>query len=91
MINSVGKPGQGQVEISRTPVEGQAPVGGVPEALARGKAGGVESSVFELVADGAPVDDDKVASIRAAIAEGRYSVDADRIAERMVALDLPHE
>jgi len=31
----------------------------------------------------------KVATIRAAIAQGRYPVDADRIAERMIALDLP--
>jgi negative regulator of flagellin synthesis FlgM len=41
-----------------------------------------------MAASGPPVDMDKVAAIRAAIAEGRYPVDAGKIAERMIALDL---
>lgn len=89
MINPIGKPGRNPVEISRTSVDGQAPVGAAQDAAACGKPGGVESSLFELVAGGAPIDSEKVAAIRAAIAEGRYKVDADRIAERMIALDLP--
>jgi negative regulator of flagellin synthesis FlgM len=42
-----------------------------------------------MAASGAPVDSEKVAAIRAAIAEGRYPVDPDKIAEKMLALDLP--
>jgi negative regulator of flagellin synthesis FlgM len=45
--------------------------------------------VFELVAGGPPVDSARVAAIRAAIAEGRYPVDPEKIAERMLALDFP--
>jgi negative regulator of flagellin synthesis FlgM len=43
----------------------------------------------QLAAAGAPIDASKVASLRQAIAEGRYSVDPQRIADAMVALDLP--
>jgi negative regulator of flagellin synthesis FlgM len=89
MINSVGKPGHNPVDVSRTAVEGQAPVAAAQDSTVRARPGGVESAVFELVAGGAPVDSGKVAEIRAAIAEGHYKVDAERIAERMIALDLP--
>ena len=44
----------------------------------------MKSAVLELVSGGAPVDTAKVATIRAAIPRGRYPVDADRIAERML-------
>ena len=90
MIDGVGKAGRGQVEVARTPVEGGAPVGPAQDAAVRGRPG-VESSVFELVSSGPPVDAGKVAALRAAIAEGRYPIDPDRIAERMIALDLPRE
>lgn len=33
------------------------------------------------------VDEAKVAAVRQAIAEGRYSIDSDAIAERMLAQD----
>jgi negative regulator of flagellin synthesis FlgM len=42
-----------------------------------------------MAAEGAPVDAGKVAAIRAAIAEGRYPVDPDKIAESMLNVDLP--
>jgi negative regulator of flagellin synthesis FlgM len=41
-----------------------------------------------MAAAGAPVDADKVAAIRAAIAEGRYPVDPEKIARSMIELDL---
>jgi negative regulator of flagellin synthesis FlgM len=36
-----------------------------------------------------PIKGEKVAAIRAAIAEGRYPIDAKAIAEKMIELDLP--
>jgi negative regulator of flagellin synthesis FlgM len=42
-----------------------------------------------MAAEGAPVDIDRIAAIKAAIASGNYPVDANRIADRMLALDLP--
>jgi flagellar biosynthesis anti-sigma factor FlgM len=42
-----------------------------------------------LAALGPPIDMTRVAEIKAAIAEGSYTVDADRLAAAMLALDLP--
>ncbi len=38
---------------------------------------------------GPPIDVNRVNEIRAAIANGSYTVDADRLAAAMLALDLP--
>lgn len=86
MIDGVGKKLTGSLETLRAAETAKA----VPAGPGRphGQAKVVESSVADLVAAGPPVDSEKVAMIRAAIAEGRYPVDADRIAERMIALDL---
>ena len=87
MIEGVGKSGPGRIDMVRT--DQSAPAAKVGGAPVRSDHGGVESEVFGLVAGGPPVDSARVASIRAAIAEGRYAVDADAIAARMMALDLP--
>jgi negative regulator of flagellin synthesis FlgM len=42
-----------------------------------------------LRALGPPIDTNRVEEIRAAIANGNYTVDADRLAAAMIALDLP--
>jgi negative regulator of flagellin synthesis FlgM len=88
MIEGVGKSGPGRIDLARGATEGAA-VPAVAGTPVKGRDGPVESAVFELVSAGAPVDQAKVAAIRAAIAEGRYPVDPDKIAARMIALDLP--
>ena len=42
-----------------------------------------------LAAQGAPIDTDKVASIKAALAAGTYQINPQAIADRMIAIDLP--
>jgi len=42
-----------------------------------------------MAAEGAPVDMDRIAAIKAAIASGNYPVNPSVIADRMMALDLP--
>jgi len=87
MIDGVGKSGPGPIDLGRADKsKATAPVS---RAGIRNGEGPVESAVFGLVSGGAPVDAAKVATIRAAIAQGRYPVDPDKIAERMIALDLP--
>jgi len=54
-----------------------------------GEAPAAPNPVADLVAEGAPVDAAKVAEIRSAIAEGRYTIDPKAIADKMIALDLP--
>jgi negative regulator of flagellin synthesis FlgM len=87
MIEGVGKSGPGRIDMTRA--DQSAPAAKVDGAAVRNDRGGVESEIFGLVAGGPPVDSAKVADIRAAIAEGRYAVDPDAIAARMMALDLP--
>ena len=86
MIEGVGKSGPGRIDMVRT--DQSAPAAKVGGAPVRSDHGGVESEIFGLVAGGPPVDSAKVASIRAAIAEGRYPVDPDKIARSMIELDL---
>jgi negative regulator of flagellin synthesis FlgM len=47
------------------------------------------SPAARMAAQGAPVDLDRIAAIKAAIASGNYPVNPAAIADRMLALDLP--
>src|SRR3546814_12402470 len=53
------------------------------------KIGNAQSPASRMAAEGAPVDMDRVAEIKAAIASGNYPVDPDKIDERMMKLALP--
>jgi negative regulator of flagellin synthesis FlgM len=87
MIDGVGKGGAGRIDIAR---QEKGAVVGTPRSHGpRVSEGGVKSAVLELVSGGAPIDTAKVETIRAAIRDGRYPVDADRIAKRMLDFDLP--
>ena len=88
MIDGVGKGGAGRIDIARqdkgttvvVPLRGHGP---------RAAEGGVKSAVLELVSGGPPVDTSKVEAVRAAIRDGRYPVDPNRIAARMLDFDFP--
>lgn len=45
------------------------------------------SAAAELAAPGAPVDTSRVAQLRSAIAQGTYPIDAQAIADAMIAAD----
>ena len=47
-----------------------------------------QSDAATIASEGAPIDQAKVADIRAAIAEGSYIVDPQKLAQKMIALDL---
>lgn len=89
MIKSVGQNAGAAIEAARLRESGKpraaAPLGASVAASASASA----SPVARLAAQGAPVDMDRIAAIKAAISSGNYPVDADAIAERMMALDLP--
>jgi negative regulator of flagellin synthesis FlgM len=89
MIEGVSKGGPGRVNNARGTVAAGQPTAAVGDASVRGRPGAVQSSVLDLVAEGPPIDSAKIEAIRSAIASGRYPVDPEKIAERMIALDLP--
>lgn len=89
MINAVGPTGIARTLGVRS--EGVAkndPVTKVDSADAQAP-GAITTPAAELAAQGAPIDSAKVASIRAAIANGTYKIDAKAIANRMIEMDLP--
>lgn len=89
MINGIGKSGTERIELHRAGA-GQTAAAAGPSGVAatHDRSGGVGSVAAGLVGMGPPVDSDKVAAIRQAIAEGRYAVDPEAIAERMIEADL---
>jgi negative regulator of flagellin synthesis FlgM len=92
MIDGVGKSRAGaRIELPRAFVERSVAAGKTGDALGQRNVGGPGSAAAGLASGGPPVDSGKVAAIRAAMAEGRYPVDPDRIAEAMIELDLPRK
>jgi negative regulator of flagellin synthesis FlgM len=87
MINGIGKAGAGRLELVRGSAERGASVEKAGGSAAQREISGPLSMAAEMAA--APINSEKVAAIRAAIAEGRYPVDPAKIAARMIELDLP--
>lgn len=89
MISGVGPTGIARTATVRSEGTGKnEPVAKVDAADAQA-SDAVTTPAAELAAQGAPIDSAKVASIREAIANGTYKIDAKAIADRMIALDLP--
>ena len=89
MIDGISRSGAGRLEPVRSGVERSEAPGKTADAAGRRELGAAANPLAEMAAAGPPVDGGKVAAIRAAIAEGRYPVDPQRIAAAMLALDLP--
>lgn len=91
MIKSVGQAISTPVDVAKLReggrARGPATATDAPVEGAGGKA--PVSPAARMAAQGAPVDLDRVAAVKAAIASGNYPVDPERIAEKMIALDLP--
>lgn len=89
MIKSVGQTISSAVDAARLREtgKGRGPVS-VGNAVSAEKAN-ANSTVARMAAEGAPVDMDRIAQIKAAIASGNYPVNPQQIAEKMIALDLP--
>jgi negative regulator of flagellin synthesis FlgM len=90
MIKSVGQNISAAIEASRLK-EGGRTRASSPAGSAAGASASASSAspAARMAAEGAPVDLDRVAAIKAAIASGNYPVDPAAIADRMIALDLP--
>ena len=90
MIKSVGRNISAAIEATRLKEGGRtARASSAGSTASASASAGSASPAARMAAEGAPVDMDRVAAIKAAIASGNYPVDPAAIADRMLALDLP--
>lgn len=92
MINGIGPSGKGRVDLTRADgLKRNAPAAPAQaaETAATSAPRRASNTGADIASLGAPVDAEKIAAIRTAIAEGRYPVNPQAIAEKMIALDLP--
>ena len=88
MIKSVGQNISAAIEASRLREGIRTRASATPGSTTASTAAASSSPAARMAAEGAPVDMDRIAAIKSAIASGNYPVDPAAIAERMVALDL---
>ena len=89
MIKSVGQNMSAAIEASRLRDSGKARGASDKGSMSVSSSSTSASPAARMAAEGAPVDMDRVAAIKAAIASGNYPVDPAAIADKMLALDLP--
>jgi negative regulator of flagellin synthesis FlgM len=89
-IRNIGtaQQGSGPDKPANIAVSAVTPVKADPNNAGPNNTGTVRSSVADLAAQGAPVDEARVASIREAIANGSYVIDTQKLADKMLELDL---
>lgn len=88
MIKSVGQSISAAIEATRLRESGKTRASATTGSTGSAASASSFSPAARMAAEGAPVDMDRIAAIKAAIASGNYPVNPSAIAERMVALDL---
>jgi negative regulator of flagellin synthesis FlgM len=86
MVSPISNSATGAVDTQRLVKASPAPSASHGKAPLEGTA---STPAARLASLGPPIDVTRVGEIKAAIAEGNYTVDADRLAAAMLALDLP--
>lgn len=90
MINGIGPTGSGRIDAPRADVvQRGAPAARIAPVKGDEARSAALNPAAELASSGPPIDAEKIAAIRAAIAEGRYPIDPQAIADKMIELDLP--
>lgn len=94
MIKPVGQGLSAAVEAAKLRETAQArPAAPAPQPAASAAASVVAETVAtpsaRMAAQGAPIDSARIERVKQAIASGKYPVDPDKIAEKMLDLDLP--
>ncbi|USI73732.1 flagellar biosynthesis anti-sigma factor FlgM [Sphingomonas morindae] len=87
MINGIGASGSGLIG-GQTGLGQTARAGGAAAPGATPAEHGPATTIHRLAAEGAPIAQDRVAALRAAIRGGTYKADAGQIADKMIASDL---
>lgn len=90
MISAIGSTGLTRsVQVQGEAVARSGPVAKTGRAGAEATKPAATTAAADMAAAGAPVDVDKVATIRARIASGDYPIDPHAIAAKMIEADLP--
>lgn len=93
MIKPVGQQVSAAVDAAKLREAAQtrtsAPAPQATQASASVAAETVATPASRMAAQGAPVDSARIERVKQAIASGKYPVDPDKIAEKMLDLDLP--
>jgi negative regulator of flagellin synthesis FlgM len=89
MIKSVGQSISAAIEATRLREGTKTRASSATGSTTASSSASSASPASRMAAEGAPIDMDRIAAIKAAIASGNYPVNPSAIAERMVALDLP--
>ncbi|WP_294137730.1 flagellar biosynthesis anti-sigma factor FlgM [Sphingobium sp.] len=89
MIKSVGQSISAAIEATRLREGTKTRASSASSSTTASSSASSATPASRMAAEGAPVDMDRIAAIKAAIASGNYPVNPSAIAERMVALDLP--
>ena len=90
MIKSVGQMITSSADLAkmREGAKAKAASAVADGANVRSLRGGAATPAARMAAEGAPVDMDRVSALKDAIASGNYPVNPERIAERMIELDM---
>ncbi|MBT2187066.1 flagellar biosynthesis anti-sigma factor FlgM [Sphingobium nicotianae] len=94
MIKSVGQSLNAAIEAARLRETAQSRSTAkvtIEAAATESVATTVQTPAARMAAQGAPIDLARISRIKQAIASGNYPVDPDKIAEKMIDLDLPVE
>lgn len=87
MISAIGPTGtQRMMDLARS--QGAKAAKPAAQSEAASETQSVASPAAQLAAQGAPIDAEKVAAIRAQVTAGTYSVNPKAIADRMITSDL---
>jgi negative regulator of flagellin synthesis FlgM len=89
MIKGIGPVNVGRPATEAMRTAGEAKAVDRSDAARKADIAAPSLQVTQMVAEGPPVAVDRVAALKAAIANGSYKVDADAIADRMIANDFP--
>lgn len=89
MIKSVGQSISAAIEATRLREGARTRASSATGSTTASSSASSASPASRMATEGAPVDMDRIAAIKAAIASGNYPVNPSAIAERMLALDLP--
>ncbi len=93
MIKSVDQGMNAAVDAAKLRESGQAraaaPASQPSQATSSLVAEAIATPSARMAAQGAPIDSARIERVKQAIASGKYPVDPDKIAEKMLDLDLP--